>query len=144
VSLGSWIRGKLVLAGDKGVVVADLHNERWKQGRGWIDEETLYKGGTYHSFARFFSWFKQLEFVEPTGKKEASELKGDGMPLKADRCYYKITDKGLSAPIEDWHDPVRALHPEWTPLERKARYYRTAGKKKRGRPRRTYGKKSQQ
>ncbi len=135
MSFGLWIRDKLLEAGDTGVTVADLHKQRIEQSKetGGLVDTGIYKGGTYHSFARYFHWFKQLGFVESV-RTEPSETKGNGLSLRSDRHYYRITDKGRRAHWLQWNDPIQAMHPEWTPSERKRRYSQPTGRP-RGRPR---------
>jgi hypothetical protein len=136
MSFGIWIRDKLLEAGSNGITIADLHSARKSLGIGLIDEATVYKGGTYNSFARYFHWFKQLGYVESV-RTEPSTTKGrDDKPEEEyrDRHYYRISAKGRRAPLEKWADPIWAVHPEWTPTERKRRYRPSTGRP-RGRPR---------
>ena len=110
---GVWIRDKLLAAGAKGVVVADLHKERKQM---WRELGLPYKGGTYHSFVKLFHWFKQLGWVEKTEKQEPSMGRGTGKELNPDvpRTYYRITPAGREASIYDWSDPIRsATNGKW-------------------------------
>jgi len=120
-TIGEWIRGELETAGDKGVVAADLFTEL-RTTHDVIG--VIYKGGTYNSFARFFFWLKQLKYVEKTGETEVSLQRGKitnqeyapgAYPLKAPRTYYCLTDEGKVSLIEDWCNPLAAVHPEWAP-----------------------------
>ena len=131
LSNGEWIREKLIEAGDKGVVIADLQKERRERH---AELSILYRGGRYHSFARYFAWFIQLGWVEPTGETETAFTKGNETELKSPRKYYRITDLGESVPELLWRDPIVALHPKWTPSERVAGYRLPTGRV-RGRPR---------
>jgi len=138
MSFGTWIRDRLLEAGSNGTTVADLHRIRTQLGVGFIDEDTVYKGGTYNTFARYFHWLKQLGFVEEV-RIEPSTTKGrDDAPEKEyrPRHYYRISDKGRRASIDEWRDPIATLHPEWTPTERKRRYRPPTGRP-RGRPRKS-------
>ena len=66
------------------------------------------------SFYKYFHFVKQLGFVEPTGKEEASDVQmnyTDAPP----RRYYRISAKGKAAPEVDWYRPQLTLYPEFTP-----------------------------
>ncbi|GAI71167.1 unnamed protein product, partial [marine sediment metagenome] len=72
---------------DRGVVIADLHKERKEQ---YSELELRPIRGVYQSFARFFQWLRQLEFIEATGETEPSSGKGDDYKLMSDRTYYLL------------------------------------------------------
>lgn len=127
MTLGEWIRDRLVAAGSAGVTCADLHVAR-KQ-----DPDLINRGGTYNSFARFFHWYKQLGYIEETGVVEASESKGGGNAALVQRKYFRISSAGLSAVPWGWIDPIGTLHPEWEYPMRKSKYYTPTGRP-RGRP----------
>ena len=128
---GQWIREKLIEAGEKGVVIADLHKERKAN---WKELGLIYKGGTYSSFAKLFNFLWQLGWVERTGETEVSHSKGGSTELFSSRAYYCISGKGLTHLEQDWHDPIAALHPEWSGSLRRQKYYSPTGES-RGRPR---------
>jgi len=128
---GQWIRQELIDAGDKGIVIADLHKKRKAN---WRELGITYKGGTYSSFAKLFNFLWQLGWVERTGETEVSHSKGGIVELSSPRTYYRITDEGLAHPELDWYDPISALHPEWTGSKRRQKYYLPTDKP-RGRPR---------
>ena len=127
MTLGEWIRDRLVAAGSAGLTCADLHVARKRE------PDLINRGGTYNSFARFFHWYKQLGYIEETGVVEDSESKGGGHSTLQPRKYFRITDAGLSAVPWGWIDPIGTLHPEWEYPRRKAKYYVPTGRP-RGRP----------
>ena len=128
---GQFIRARLIEAGGKGVVIADLHKERKAN---WRELGLVYKTGTYHSLSRLFYFLQQLGWVEATGETEEAFAKGTTSILLAPRTYYRITDDGLTHPEEDWMDPLSAKYPELTGSERASKYRLPTGKP-RGRPR---------
>jgi len=128
---GQWIREELLSAGDKGVVIADLHKKRKVQH---AELGITYKGGTYMSFVRLFRWLIDLGWVEQTGETEKAFAKGDAYELKSPRTYYRLTKEGLLRPIEDFYDLIATIHPEWSGSLRSSKYRLPTGKP-RGRPR---------
>lgn len=128
---GQFIRQRLIDAGDKGVVMADLHRERKAN---WRELGITYKGGTYMSFVRLFRWLIDLGWVEQTGETEAAFAKGDAYELKSPRIYYRITKEGLARPDTDFYDLITTVHPEWSGSQRSTKYRLPTGKP-RGRPR---------
>lgn len=128
---GEFIRQRLIEAGDRGVVIADLHRERKANH---IELGVIYKGGTYQSFSRLFYFLEQLKWVEPTGVKEPGITKGDAHRLLSSRTYYRITSEGLAHLEVDWTDPIAVLHPEWAGSSRSLKYRVPTGMP-RGRPR---------
>ena len=71
----------------------------------------------YHSFSRYFHWLKQLEWVERTGEEEKATIQGYleelGKPVEAPpRIYYRLTRKGIEAPLYQWSNPLATCHPE--------------------------------
>jgi len=71
----------------------------------------------YHSFSRYFHWLKQLEWVERTGEEEKATIQGYleelGKPPEAPpRIYYRLTRKGIEAPLYQWSNPLTTCHPE--------------------------------
>lgn len=127
---GEFVRQRLIEAGDKGVVIADLHRERKEH---YSELELRPIRGVYQSFARFFYYLFQLGFIEKTGETEPSKGKGDDYKLQSDRTYYRITTTGINADIVKWYNPRLALHPR--PIGEKRKNYHKAKGTKRGRPR---------
>jgi len=66
------------------------------------------------SFFRYFNYLKQLGFVEPTGKEETSDVQLN-YPDAPPRRYYRLSEKGRTAPEVDWFRPQLTLYPEFTP-----------------------------
>lgn len=128
---GQWIRGELISAGDRGVVIADLHRKRKAQH---AELGLIYKKGSYHSLARYFYFLVQLGYVETTGETEVSHTKGDLHELLSPRTYYRITKEGLVSPEHDWYDLIATVHPEWLGSARSSKYRLPTGRP-RGRPR---------
>lgn len=128
---GQFIRQRLIEAGDRGVVIADLHKERKATHK---EAGIIFKGGTYQSFARLFYFLEQLKWVEPTGVKEPGVTKGNAHRLLSSRTYYRITSEGLSRSETDWTDPIAILHPEWAGSKRSLKYRVPTGRPI-GRPR---------
>ena len=66
------------------------------------------------SFFRYFHFLKQLQFVELTGKEEASYIQSltyaDAPPCR----YYRLSEKGRAAPEHEWYRPQLTLYPEFT------------------------------
>lgn len=95
LSIGDYIYDRLVEAGDKGLVIADL----FKDMKGW---KTY---ATYNSFARYFWLFKKLGFVV-----EAATPREPGpKPELEERRYFKLTRKGKRSPLHEWSNPMRTL-----------------------------------
>jgi hypothetical protein len=67
------------------------------------------RGCRYHSFVTYFSMLQQLEWVEPSGKVEPSEFQ-QNYPQGKPRIYFRITEKGKSAPDHLWANPRKALY----------------------------------
>jgi hypothetical protein len=80
----------------------------------------------YHSFQRYFHWLKQLEWVEFTGREEASALQ-ESYHDAPSRKYYRLTQKGVKAPDYEWSRPQLVLYPhlglEYFSEKRKGRQY---------------------
>jgi hypothetical protein len=62
-----------------------------------------------HSFARYFGMLTQLGWVEPTGKEEISAFQEKYSEAEP-RRYFRLTDRGRTAPEIDWSNPQRALY----------------------------------
>ncbi len=67
------------------------------------------KGCRYHSFVTYFSTIQRLNWVEPSGIREASAFQ-DNYPEGNPRIYYRLTNTGRLAPEQAWADPRRALY----------------------------------
>jgi hypothetical protein len=66
-------------------------------------------GCRFHSFVTYFSMLEKLDWVEPTGKEEMSLFQRkypEGQP----RIYFRLTEKGKSAPDSQWTNPHKALY----------------------------------
>jgi hypothetical protein len=88
----------------------------------------------YHSFLIYFGMMKRLGWVEPTGEIESSSVQ-EAMALKPEenaratgqpRIYYRLTEKGRTAPLAEVSNPLRILYPHFT-----SEYFRKARKAKR-------------
>ena len=62
-----------------------------------------------HSFVTYFSMLQKLEWVEPTGEEENSHFQRK-YPEGRPRIFFRLTDKGKSAPDSQWANPHRALY----------------------------------
>ena len=63
----------------------------------------------YHSFVVYFSMLQKLGWVEHSGIVEPSAFQENytqGQP----RIFYRLTDKGKSAPDSQWANPHKALY----------------------------------
>jgi len=69
--------------------------------------DTPIRGCTYSSYSKYWHWFKLLELIEPTDRRERAIY-----DFLEERVFYRLTDKGK---VEEkaWQDPVRAVHPEF-------------------------------
>ncbi len=67
------------------------------------------QGCRYHSFVVYFSNLTRLAWVEPTGEEESSEFQ-EHYPPGQPRRYFRLTDKGKSAPDNQWANPHKALY----------------------------------
>lgn len=65
----------------------------------------------YHSFLMYFGTLKRLGWVEPAGQTEPSAIQ-DNYPPAPGRVYYRLTEKGKSAGLELWSNPLFTLYPE--------------------------------
>jgi len=65
----------------------------------------------YHSFSRYFHFLKQLAWVALTGQEEPASIQ-DYYPEAPPRRYYRLTEKGISAPDYEWSNPQLTLYPE--------------------------------
>jgi hypothetical protein len=62
-----------------------------------------------HSFVTYFSMLQKLEWVEATGREEASAFQ-EHYPKGQPRKYFRLTKKGRDASDDDWANPHRALY----------------------------------
>jgi hypothetical protein len=67
------------------------------------------KGCRYHSFVTYFSTIQKLNWVEPSGIREASAFQ-DNYPEGNPRIYYYLTNEGRQVLEQAWADPRRALY----------------------------------
>ena len=67
------------------------------------------QGSRYHSFVTYFSTIQRLNWVEPSGIREASAFQ-DNYPKGNPRIYYRLTNTGRQAPEQAWADPHKALY----------------------------------
>jgi hypothetical protein len=67
------------------------------------------KGCRYHSFVTYFSTIQKLNWVEPSGIREASVFQ-DNYPEGNPRIYYRLTVVGRQASAQAWADPRRELY----------------------------------
>ena len=63
----------------------------------------------YPSFTRYFSHLKRLGYVEATGTEEPS-LVQDSYPPAPPRRYYRLTEAGKNAAMEELSDPIMTLY----------------------------------
>ncbi|HUV51848.1 MAG TPA: hypothetical protein VMW64_02080 [Dehalococcoidia bacterium] len=67
------------------------------------------RGCRYHSFVNYFSTIQKLGWVEETGREEPSAFQ-EHYPPGPPRRYFRLTEKGKSAPDYLWADPRKALY----------------------------------
>jgi hypothetical protein len=67
------------------------------------------QGCRFHSFVVYFSNLQRLGWVEETGREEPSAFQGH-YPPGPPRRYFRLTEKGKSAPDYLWADPRKALY----------------------------------
>jgi len=108
-----------------------LSVEEAEQRRSYYLERIPYKltKMRYASFTIYFSHLKRLGYVEATGKEERS-LVQDSYPGALPRRYYRLTQDGRNATMDELSDPIMTLYRY--PREKrsaKRRYY-TRGKKR--------------
>ena len=63
----------------------------------------------YASFTRYFGHLKRLGWVEETGKTEPSTFQDD-YPSAPPRVYYRLTEAGRKASVNEVSDPVMTLY----------------------------------
>ena len=66
-------------------------------------------GCRYHSFITYFAMIQKLLWVKQTGEVETSHFQGkypEGQP----RIYFRLTEKGKTAPDSQWANPHKALY----------------------------------
>jgi len=99
--------------------------EEAEERRGHYLERIPYKltKMRYPSFTRYFSHLKRLGYVEETGREEPS-LVQQSYPPAPPRRYYRLTEPGKRATMEELPDPIMTLYDY--PREKrstKRRYY---------------------
>jgi len=134
-SIGDDIRERLLEAGSRGVVIADIFKDmKGRQTR-----------ATYCSFARYFWLFKKLGFIEPTTETEVAWSatdwgKNPGLP---DRAYFRMSSAGRKAPPHQWTNPMRTLfdrvHGRGAWKEYMKEHRKPSTGRPRGRPREVWG-----
>ncbi len=67
------------------------------------------QGCRFHSFVVYFSNLQRLGWVEETGREEPSAFQ-DHYPPGPPRRYFRLTQKGKTAPDYLWADPRKALY----------------------------------
>ena len=131
--IGQWIREKLIEAGSRGVVCADLYselNELRKIGKA----PPTFRRMKLHSFYRYFAFLYQLKWIEETTETEPGYQKYGTARLRVDRRYYRITKKGLDTSVTDWANPLASQYPDWSGEgERKREYMKKWRESERGR-----------
>lgn len=83
----------------------------------------------YPSFTRYFSHLKRLGYVEETGKEEPS-LVQESYPPAPPRRYYRLTEAGKRATMEELSDPITTLY--HYPREKRSAKRRYYSRRKRG------------
>jgi len=126
--VGLFIRDHLARVGE--ATIQELHRA-YKERLGYFDREITfgyveppfmtvrkpkrpphrYRAATYLSFQRYIHLFKQLGFIEFTGRVEAPTL-----PQLADKKYYRLTAEGMAAPETSWLTPWRLVRPPVPPV----------------------------
>ena len=98
--------------------------EEYAERVDWFFRRIPYKlvKARYHSFQRYFHWLKQLGWVEVTGEEEKSSVQENVERSRSEagltpyetppRKYYRLTRKGIQAPIYQWSNPLATCHPE--------------------------------
>ncbi len=67
------------------------------------------------SFFKYFYFVKRLGFVEPTGREDESYIQSLTYPDAPPRRYYRLSEKGKTAPEHEWYRPQLTLYPQFTP-----------------------------
>jgi len=83
----------------------------------------------YASFCRYFSHLKRLGYVEATGREEPSIIQ-ESYPPAPPRRYYRLTDAGKEATMEELCDPIMTLY--HYPREKRSAKRRYSSRKKKG------------
>jgi len=83
----------------------------------------------YPSFTRYFSHLKRLGYVEETGREEPS-LVQNSYPPAPPRRYYRLTEAGKKATLEELSDPVMTLY--HYPREKRSAKRRYYSRRKKG------------
>jgi len=64
------------------------------------------------SFFKYFYFVKRLGFVEATGREDESYIQGINYPGAPPCRYYRLSEKGKTAPEHHWYRPQLTLYPE--------------------------------
>jgi len=67
------------------------------------------RGCRSHSFVTYFSMLQKLEWVEPSEIIERSKFQ-ERYPAGQPRIFFRLTEKGKSAPDSQWVNPHKALY----------------------------------
>jgi hypothetical protein len=91
--------------------------EEYAERLEWHLERIPYKlhRARFHSFYRYFHYLKQLDWIEPTGRKEESYIQRLTYASAPSRRYYRLSTKGKEALEWEWYRPQLTLYPELTP-----------------------------
>ena len=75
-------------------------------------EKMPYKswGCRYSSYLKYFTLIKRLGWAEPSGKVEPSEYQDHYAPGQP-RIYFRLSEKGKTAPDSQWANPYKTLYP---------------------------------
>lgn len=150
VGIGTWIKLRLLEAGQAGLSPADLFTELKQAEAPVLPGLKFPTQMRYHSFSRYFYWTKQLRWVSLTGETAIAHSRHGEVELKAPKLWFRLTPMGRAATDEDWANPLAKVHPDWGPggvkklaymklwRERKREKLEAAGAlRPRGRPRRS-------
>jgi hypothetical protein len=69
----------------------------------------------FHSFHNYIYYLKALGWIEPAEKEEESYIQSLTYSDAPPRRYYRLTEKGKSAPEQEWYRPQLTLYPAFTP-----------------------------
>lgn len=78
----------------------------------------------YPSFTRYFAHLRRLNYVEATGREELS-LVQQSYPPAPPRRYFRLTEAGKRASMEELSDPIMTLYnyPRQKRSAKRKRYY---------------------
>ncbi len=83
----------------------------------WHLERIPYKlhRARFHSFHNYIYYLKALGWIEPAGREAESYIQSLTYSDAPPRRYYRLTDKGKTAPEHQWYRPQLTLYPKFTP-----------------------------